>query len=196
MKGAGQESWLGGCCASSSPPSFVIPLMSRLVFRCFKTLERAGDKLTGAAGPFFVAMAIGLVSTGTACFCECFLYHALPLHAYVNYLVNVIAPSLSYPLISVPICILFALNLWMHYYYVCTVPPGFVDDPPRTDDVSGAPWRWAKPKAEQQASSGVRWTSNLNITKARHTRCKRCGLVRPEVSSSCTAEALWLTLNE
>lgn len=43
---------------------------SRSVFQCFKALERLGDKVTGAAGPFFVGLAVILIGTGTVCFCE------------------------------------------------------------------------------------------------------------------------------
>jgi len=42
---------------------------TRFVFRCFKCLERAADRITGAAGPFFVAAAYLLISTGTFAFC-------------------------------------------------------------------------------------------------------------------------------
>jgi hypothetical protein len=39
-------------------------------------LERLGDRITGAAGPFFVAFAIILISLGTVCFCQ--LFHLFP----------------------------------------------------------------------------------------------------------------------
>ncbi|KAJ7472633.1 hypothetical protein FB451DRAFT_1367550 [Mycena latifolia] len=39
-------------------------------------------------------------------------------------------PSLRWPLLSGPLCVLIAANLWGHYYVV-TVPPGFADEPPR-----------------------------------------------------------------
>jgi len=44
-------------------------ICARYVFRCFKSLERLGDRVTGAAGPFFVGFAMILLSTGTLCFC-------------------------------------------------------------------------------------------------------------------------------
>jgi palmitoyltransferase len=43
-----------------SRPSFV--------FTCFKRIERCGDKVTGAAGPLFVGIAILLFVFGTLCF--------------------------------------------------------------------------------------------------------------------------------
>ena len=45
-------------------------ICSRTVFRCFKTLERWGNKVTGAAGPYYVALAVFLISSGILCFCE------------------------------------------------------------------------------------------------------------------------------
>ncbi|KIJ60372.1 glycosyltransferase family 2 protein [Hydnomerulius pinastri MD-312] len=41
---------------------------SSRVFRCFKWLERAGDRVTGAAGPYFVGLAVILISLGTISF--------------------------------------------------------------------------------------------------------------------------------
>jgi palmitoyltransferase len=35
------------------------------VFRCFKALERLGNHIAGATGPFFVAFAVILISLGT-----------------------------------------------------------------------------------------------------------------------------------
>ena len=45
-------------------------ICAKQVFRCFKKLERAGDALTGAAGPLFVFLAVLLLSIGAFCFCE------------------------------------------------------------------------------------------------------------------------------
>lgn len=45
-------------------------ICAKQVFRCFRCLERAGDKLTGAAGPVFVTLGVVLLSTGAFCFCE------------------------------------------------------------------------------------------------------------------------------
>ena len=40
----------------------------RVVFRCFKALERFGDRVTGAAGPYFVAFAVLLIASGALAF--------------------------------------------------------------------------------------------------------------------------------
>jgi palmitoyltransferase len=92
----------------------------------------------------------------------------------------VIAPNLRWPLLTVPLCILAATNLIAHYYFVCTVRPGFADD------VSARPAEgmlWAAPLEQSPSrSSGVHWTENVRVTKAHMTRCKRCGVIRPEVS--------------
>ncbi|KAJ3493710.1 hypothetical protein NLJ89_g10956 [Agrocybe chaxingu] len=88
-------------------------ICAKRVFRCFKTLERWGNYITGAAGPYFVALAVILIAIGVVCF------------------FNVTAPGLSYPIVTIPICVLITVNLLMHYYYVVTVKPGFLEDPPR-----------------------------------------------------------------
>ncbi|KAL0953315.1 hypothetical protein HGRIS_004562 [Hohenbuehelia grisea] len=141
-------------------------ICSRTVFRCFKALERFGDRITGAAGPYFVGLAVILMSLGTICFFD------------------VILPSLPYFIITGPICALIALNLHAHYFYVCTVPPGFVDDPPPVVPDSIL---WAKKKVSNRpltSSSGVNWTSQIKITKASTTKCRKCGQTKPEVSLS------------
>ena len=88
-----------------------------------------------------------------------------------------IAPELSYPWLTIPICAVIALNMHMHYYYVCTVPPGFVDDGTR---VEGKGLLWARRKA-QRPLTGVRWTSPVLITPALTRTCLKCGKVKPEV---------------
>ncbi|GLB40770.1 putative DHHC palmitoyltransferase family protein [Lyophyllum shimeji] len=113
---------------------------SRTVFRCFKALERAGDRLTGAAGPFFVGLAVVLISTGAICFFD------------------VIAPSLPYPLITLPLCLLIALNLFTHYFYVCTVRPGFVDEPPAEPGRSILWARRSRLAKGRALTGGVRWS--------------------------------------
>jgi palmitoyltransferase len=155
-------------------------MCSRIVFKCFKTLERLGDRITGAAGPFFVAFAVILISLGTVCFCQCPSLSSKPIAKKLT--VDVIMPSLMWPLISGPICVLIALNLWMHYFYVVTVPPGFVDDPP----LDSAPNRmlWASKKAPRHGElTGVRWSNELVITRAAVTKCRKCGQQKPEVSN-------------
>ncbi|PPQ66674.1 hypothetical protein CVT24_008827 [Panaeolus cyanescens] len=141
------------------------------VFRCFKTLERWGNYITGKAGPYFIALAVGLIALGTFCFFE------------------VIAPTLSYPIISIPICILIALNLYMHYFYVITVKPGFIDDSHspsthynhRRSSSSSILWAAKKSKSSKpKLTRGVNWTSGVKITPASTTVCRKCQKVRPE----------------
>ena len=59
---------------------FQVMICAQRVFRCFKWLERLGDRVTGAAGPLFVFLAVVLLSTGTVAFCE-----------YLHYLSSAIA---------------------------------------------------------------------------------------------------------
>lgn len=42
---------------------------ARLVFRCFRSVEKLGERLVGAVGPYFVATAVALISLGVVCFC-------------------------------------------------------------------------------------------------------------------------------
>jgi hypothetical protein len=94
--------------------------------------------------------------------------------------VDVIAPGLSYPWLTIPICCVIALNLHMHYFYVCTIPPGFVEDPPRQE---GSRWLWAKRRSRRRLT-GVRWSDNVRITRAMATKCRKCGQLKPEVRVS------------
>ncbi|KAM5539275.1 hypothetical protein V8D89_007148 [Ganoderma adspersum] len=161
-------------CFESSPPAS--PLRSpeapiagmsrwctRQVFRCFKALERFGDRVTGAAGPVFVALAVVLLSLGVFCFFE------------------IIQPSLPYKWLTTPICVAIALNLFGHYYYVCTIPPGFADDPPREPHArTGILWARKRRSARHRALTGVRWSQDAHVTRAAVSKCKRCGVMRPE----------------
>ena len=97
--------------------------------------------------------------------------------------VEVIWPTLPYPWITTPICLLVVFNLYAHYYFVCTVSPGFVEDPPRE---IGTGLFWSVKKQEQSPGrtlrrSGVRWSENLNITPASISKCRKCGKKRPQV---------------
>ena len=98
-----------------------------------------------------------------------------------------IQPSLRWPLITLPIDVLIAVNLLGHYYLACTVSPGFVGAPPT---VEGSGLTWARRRhgvdrddATTAVHHGVRWTEyeSLNITPAEITRCRKCGVQRPEV---------------
>lgn len=119
--------------------------------------------MTGAAGPYFVGLAVILLGMGAVCFFD------------------VIAPDLSYPTISIPICVLITLNLLMHYFYVCTVPPGFAEDPSRELE-SGVLWARRK---DRGLTGGVRWSPVVNITKAEVTQCSKCGQTKPERTHHC-----------
>ncbi|KAJ7625220.1 zf-DHHC-domain-containing protein [Mycena rosella] len=117
-------------------------ICSRTVFRCFKALERLGDRITGAAGPYFVAFAVILISLGVVCFFD------------------VIMPSLRWPLLS--------------------VRPGFPDEPPREPNTESI--LWAKKRAP---GTGARWASELVVTRAAVTKCRKCGQAKPERTHHC-----------
>ncbi|KAL1748248.1 DHHC palmitoyltransferase-domain-containing protein [Schizophyllum fasciatum] len=128
------------------------------VFRCFKYLERLGDKITGFAGPWFVGLAWLLISYGVLCF------------------LDVVLPSLSAKVLTVPLCIWLAVNLLGNYYWACTMRPGIVgDDQPRR-----RAWLYAAKKTGDPVMR-----RNFQVTPARCTRCKRCQRSRPERAHHC-----------
>lgn len=97
--------------------------------------------------------------------------------------VDVVMPSLAYPWLGGPICLLIAFNLLVHYYLVVTTNPGFVEDLPQ---VAGKGFLWATPRnmsKERPLMEGVRWSTELNVTKAELTKCRKCGQQKPEVSN-------------
>lgn len=136
------------------------PAMScaRPVFRCFKCLERAADRVTGAAGPCFVALAVALISLGVLSF------------------FTVIQPTLPYPWLTTPTCMLMAWNLVAHYYFVCTVSPGFIGEPSR---YAGKGLMWASP-----SRNGGSFPLP-ELVKARMSRCRKCHEMRPERAHHC-----------
>ncbi|KAH9042253.1 zf-DHHC-domain-containing protein [Lactarius pseudohatsudake] len=138
----------------------------RFVFACFKRVERWADRLTGAAGPFFVAIATLLFIIGTLCF------------------LDVILPSIAWPWLSTLPCLLIILNLFAHYYFACTVSPGFASDPPPR---TGNSFIWAKKRQtpHRPLTNGIRWSANLNITPASTSRCSKCGGSKPERTHHC-----------
>ncbi len=144
-------------------------ICSRTVFRCFKTLEQLGDRVTGAAGPFFVALAIILMSIGTVAFCAWLSRSFTCPDAGA---VDVISPSLPFPLLTIPLCVLVAVNMWTHYWWVCTVPPGFIDG-----DVSPIRGLWAAKKKRVGVSA--------RTTRAVQTKCSKCSMMRPERAHHC-----------
>ncbi|KAF8609514.1 zf-DHHC-domain-containing protein [Ceratobasidium sp. AG-I] len=137
------------------------------VVKCFKCMERGADAVTGVAGPFFVGFACLLISIGVLIFFE------------------TIAPTLPYPLISIPICMLIASNLLAHYYYVCTIHPGRPDDGLGTGEGQG--WNWAS----KRGGKGVKWSpvaleAESSIRDGRSLpRCTKCQGLKPERTHHC-----------
>jgi len=162
----------------------------RFVFACFKRIERCGDWLTGAAGPFFVAAATLLFVLGTLSFRMSLIFQSPRLNFFpikkkptdrvLTPSVNVILPTIPWPWLSAPTCILIIINLFAHYYFACTVSPGFAGDPPRR---VGDGFIWAKKRHAHSRflTNGVYWSPHLNITPASVTKCPKCGESKPEV---------------
>jgi palmitoyltransferase len=160
---------------------------ARQVFRCFKSIENLGERLVGTIGPYFVGTAALLITVGAVCFCTSGSPPTPTRRLFIElfqrvYPVEVVWPTLSYPWIVTPISLLIVFNLYAHYYLVCTVPPGFVEDPPR-EIGTGFLWSVQKQERRQGRGSGVRWSEDLNTTPAAVTKCRKCGQQRPEVCS-------------
>ncbi|GLB45772.1 putative DHHC palmitoyltransferase family protein, partial [Lyophyllum shimeji] len=73
-----------------------------------------------------------------------------------------------------------ALNLFAHYFYVCTVRPGFVDEPPAEPRRSILWARRSRLAKGRALTGGVRWSSVLHVTRAETTQCGKCGQTKPE----------------
>ncbi|KAI0272925.1 zf-DHHC-domain-containing protein [Russula aff. rugulosa BPL654] len=136
------------------------------VFTCFKHIERCADKVTGAAGPLFIGVAILLFVIGTLCF------------------LDVILPTLPWPWLSTLPCFLIIINLFAHYYFACTVSPGYAGEATQR---AGRSFIWAKKRRAYSLSrtNGVYWSSHLNITPASITTCTKCGKNKPERTHHC-----------
>jgi palmitoyltransferase len=107
--------------------------------------------------------------------CVTRFYSPKPVRRKTHHVVEVILPTLPYPLVATPICILVAVNLIMHYYYACTVPPGFVDAPPQKHGIG---FLWARqPDSVARGEDPIR----MKIIPASMARCRKCNVDRPEV---------------
>jgi len=97
--------------------------------------------------------------------------------------VEVLAPKIAYPLLTLPVCVLIAVNLIMHYYYCITVRPGFVNAdreglfaPSKEREVNSILW------ATRKGSKGKGKDGRLlMVTPAEYTTCLKCNMHRPEV---------------
>ncbi|THU96387.1 hypothetical protein K435DRAFT_892742, partial [Dendrothele bispora CBS 962.96] len=103
--------------------------------------------ITGAAAPFFITFVVVLL---------------------LRWL-DVIYPTLPFELLTVPICIFVALNMFTHHYSVFTIPHGCG----RSTTV------------QNKMVSGDERTGRLNITRAEITMCRKCGQMRPERAHHC-----------
>jgi palmitoyltransferase len=155
------------------------PSRPSFVFTCFKRIERCGDRVTGVAGPFFVTVASLLFVAGTLCFRMSLLFSQSQL-IFPKRSVDVILPTIPWPWLSILPCFLIIINLFAHYYFACTVSPGFASDPPQR---VGHSFIWARKRRAYSISQtdGVHWSSPLNITPASTTTCPKCGQSKPEV---------------
>lgn len=99
--------------------------------------------------------------------------------------VDIIAPSLPLRIITTPLCGLIACNILAHYYWACTVPPGFADEHTRLSGARNRPeaaWRTylIAPERSSQPDIRAQWTQD-DLLEGRPSRCNKCGSIRPEV---------------
>ena len=160
--------------------SWLVEMLFAHVRKCFETLRGLFETIEG---PMCLALGHILLLLGTIGFCE-YIWRSSDAFFTHDAIDDVIAPRLSYPIISIPICLLFTLNLYMHYFYAVTISPGFLDDSPRD---SGNSLLWAqKPnldKGGKTMTRGASWSEKgVKITPASTAECQKCEMVRPEVS--------------
>ncbi|KGB78092.2 vacuolar protein [Cryptococcus deuterogattii R265] len=148
---------------------------SGVVIRCFKHVEHFADWLTGAAGPVFVFFCWLLIGSGGVLFFD------------------VVARDLSLLslLLLSPLLVLVPLNLYLQYYLVTHVPPGFpaprASGPdenmswivPDTKSI-WAPERWGFKKMIRPLTGG-RQAEGTAETGRRVRRCRKCDGPKPEV---------------
>jgi len=104
-------------------------------------------------------------------------------------LVDVLAPTLPLPVLTIPVCALIVLNLLMHYYYCITVQPGFVNDDGESPQSALRDLGtvnsifWAQRRGGAKGKARALRSPPPRMTPAWHTRCTKCNMLRPEVSS-------------
>ncbi|GHJ90120.1 hypothetical protein NliqN6_6522 [Naganishia liquefaciens] len=138
---------------------------SSLVIRCFKHVEAFADWLTGAAGPWFVAICWSLTLLGGFAF-----FDVLVLHQ----------PATLLRAILFPFAGLIAINLYASYYRVTTTDPG--NPLVVLDDVRiHAPWMIRRSSADEARSGRMRSCGKCGGPKPVRTHhcsvCKRCVLL-------------------
>ncbi|WVQ79515.1 hypothetical protein IAT38_001614 [Cryptococcus sp. DSM 104549] len=153
---------------------------SNLVIGCFKRVEHFADWVTGAAGPFFVFLCWTLIIGGGVAFFD------------------VVARELSFLglILLSPLLSLVPLNLYLQYYLVTHVPPGFPS--PRASGVdknmtwlvpdpksfwSSERWGWKKRARPLTGLSGV-WEGGDAGRRVR--RCRKCDGPKPERTHHCS----------
>lgn len=102
--------------------------------------------------------------------------------------VDVIAPKLPLRIVTTPLCGLIACNILAHYYWACTIPPGFPDEYTRLSGTRSRPeaaWGafFIAPERSRQLDSGAQWTQD-DLLEGTPIRCTKCSIIKPEVRIS------------
>lgn len=164
--------------ASHTTHAFFPPQLRLHLFQTHRTLRRQGHRSRGAT----VRRGRDLAFRPWDALLL-YVSHCLASTSNRNLsqlLVEVILPTLPWPWLSTLPCLLIVINLFTHYYFVCTVSPGFAGETPQR---VGRSFIWAKKQRAYSISrtNGVYWSSHLNITPASTTTCPKCGETKPEV---------------
>ncbi|WVQ75214.1 hypothetical protein IAR50_004826 [Cryptococcus sp. DSM 104548] len=167
----------------------VLNSLSGAVIRCFKRVEAFADWITGAAGPVFVAFCWILIGSGGILF---FDVVARDLNIFALIILS-------------PILTLVPLNLYLQYYLVTHVPPGYpaprasgpdrnvkwvIHDPKSvwTSERWGFRKRVRLPLSQGSAGDMGGYSRNGGQGEAgrRVKRCRKCDGPKPERTHHCS----------
>ncbi|WVR08354.1 hypothetical protein IAU60_005409 [Kwoniella sp. DSM 27419] len=161
----------------------LIHSLSGTVIRCFKSVERAADWMTGAAGPVFVFLCWTLIGSGGL------LYFDVVVRSF----------SLFGFILMLPLLVFVPLNLYGQYYLVTHVPPGYPSPRaggedkdvswlvPDTKSVwSGERWGFRR---QRELTGGYGSVSSVGVqgdASRRVRRCRKCDGPKPERTHHCS----------
>ncbi|KAH9814410.1 DHHC palmitoyltransferase-domain-containing protein [Melampsora americana] len=92
-------------------------MVKRLVFKCFKSFEKLSNRLISKTGPFFIILAISLISISNFTYFEVIFYHQFLLKSNSN---------LIYTILNLFLSIYLSFNLLFYYFLSILVSPGSI----------------------------------------------------------------------
>lgn len=139
-----------------------------LAISCFKAVEGAADRLTGAAGPVFMAICWVLIAVGGFSFTDVILLRR-PL-------------SFSHILLG-PLSVLILSNLYSQYYYATVIPPGNPENILREVEKEAA-WMLSA-SVRRSAQSESQLFSDGTWAGERLRKCGKCKGPKPLRTHHC-----------